>query len=206
MYAEHADVGSRENERAEVAERGQVLSLAAADCLDPALFASMLTEHRPAMHARALQLCRNRVDADDLLQESLVRALTRRAQMREPSRVRGWLFSILMNTFIDGHRHKQVRASDVPLSGDPLAPGPEPRSPWYELGVEDVRVAMAALPESLRQAYELYTFERLDYEAIADALGIPKGTVGTRLHRARRRLRALLASKQKPELVARATP
>lgn len=194
MYAEHAEVG-RDESRVDPGEHGAVRARPREE-LEPELFATLLTEYRPAMRARALQLCRNRVDADDLLQESLARALARRAQMREPARARGWLFSILMNTFIDAHRHKQVRAADVPLVREPLAPGPEPRTPWSELGVEDVREAMATLPESLRAAYELYTFQRLDYDTISDVLGIPKGTVGTRLHRARRRLRVLLERRQ----------
>lgn len=151
-------------------------------------------EHLPALRARALQLCRGHGDADDLVQEALLRAFRARRQMREIARLRGWLLTILTNTFLDSLRRKKTRPGEVELQIDVAAPSPDDDlSPWASIGLDDIRAAVAELPDDVRQTYEMFAFEGRDYTGISSALGVPKATVGTRILRARKRLRGLLA-------------
>ncbi len=152
-----------------------------------------IAEHQPALRARALQLCRNHGDADDLVQEALLRAFRARRQMREIARLRGWLLTILTNTFLDSLRRKKARPGEVELQIDVAAPAADDdASPWSTIGLDDIRAAVAELPDDVRQTYEMFAFEGRDYTGISSALGVPKATVGTRILRARKRLRGLL--------------
>jgi len=99
---------------------------------------------------------------------------------------------VLHNLFIDRCRRRAAQpaaadADDVPL----VAPPAEERPWWQDLGAEDIRRRMAELPAELRGAFELHTFDGCSYKEIASRLGIPAATVGTRILRARRRLREL---------------
>ena len=152
-----------------------------------------MAEHLPALRARAVQMCRGVGDPDDVVQDALVRAFRARDQMKEPGRARGWLLTIVTNTFLDAVRRRRVRPGEVELAIDPPAPVASAEAPWERLDLDDVRAAVAALPDDVRDTYRMFALDGHDYAAIAHALGVPKATVGTRIMRARKRLRELLA-------------
>lgn len=151
-------------------------------------------ELRPELAARARALCRPPLDPDDLVQDVLERALRGSVGLRDGARLRSWLFAILTNTFID--RLRQLRAQPRPEDVDAaeLAAAEDAAHPdWAALTGDHLRAAVARLPDELREVYTLHALEGRDYNAIAGQLGIAKATVGTRLLRARKQLRALLA-------------
>jgi RNA polymerase sigma-70 factor (ECF subfamily) len=162
--------------------------------MDP-VFDALVAEHLPALRTRAAQLCRAAVDPDDLLQDALVRAFRARAQLKDAAHARGWFLAIVTNTFLDTLRRRRVRPGEVELAIDPPAPTADVDAPWAQLGVEDVRAAVAELPEDVRDTYRMFALEGRDYVAISLALGVSKGTVGSRILRARKRLRELLAAR-----------
>jgi len=164
---------------------------------DRRAFDALVAEHLPGLRARAVQLCRAHLDPDDLLQDALMRAFRARRQLRDPQRTRSWLLSIVGNTFIDALRKQRARPLHISLDVAPdTEPSDEPTEPlpWQRLGPEELRVAIDQLPDDLRETYRLFALEGKDYTAIAAAVRIPKSTVGTRLLRARKKLRALLAA------------
>ena len=157
-------------------------------------FASVVSQHLTSLRRRAIWLCRNRTDAEDVVQDTLLRALRSRHQLRSADRVSGWLMTTMSNTFIDRIRRRRARPVEVELAFESAAPEVDDEPPWRHLSVEDVRAAMAGLPDDVRDTYRMFALEGRDYVSIAAAQGIPKGTVGTRIQRARRQLRAALAA------------
>jgi RNA polymerase sigma-70 factor (ECF subfamily) len=169
---------------------GEVLQLRAPD----ARFAAFAREHRPLLFATARRLTGSDSDAHDLVQDTLERALRRFASLPPGGNPRGWLFTILHNAFIDRCRSDRgERATSVDQLAERLA-APDSDAPalWEQVTPEQVKAAVAKLPEEFRAVYGLHAEERKSYEEISRTLGIPKATVGTRLMRARRRLKELL--------------
>lgn len=161
-------------------------------------FERMVAEHLPALRARAMQMCRSQSDPDDIVQDALVRAFRARDQMRAAERSRGWLLAIVTNTFLDAVRRKKARPGEVALEIDPAAPADEvDDAPWAGLDTDDVRAAVDQLPDGERETYRMFALEGRDYIAISAALGIPKATVGTRILRARKKLRELLLARSR---------
>lgn len=136
-------------------------------------------------------MCRSQADADDVVQDALIRALRGRHQLRSAETAGGWLLTIVSSTVIDRARKRRARPQEVELVVEPAAPAAIATAgddePWAHLSVDDVRIAVAALPDDVRDTYRMFALERRDYAAIAAAQGIPRSTVGTRIHRARRR-------------------
>jgi RNA polymerase sigma-70 factor (ECF subfamily) len=155
-----------------------------------------ILEHLPRMHARARVLAGNHADAADLVQDTLEKALRALPRLRPGSNVGAWLGTLLTNTFIDEWRsasHRVTLASTAPL--DLPAPEHEPPPPrWLDITQDQVRAAVDRLSPDFAEVFRMHVFEHLPYEVIASRLGIPTGTVGTRLARARWRLRGILAS------------
>jgi RNA polymerase sigma-70 factor (ECF subfamily) len=151
-------------------------------------------EHGPFLNGTARRLCGNASDAQDLVQDALERALAAVQSGNQPQNVRGWLTSIVYNLYIDGYRGRQ-RGPRV-HSLEPNADVPEPvratDPAWMSITPEQLHAAVAQLEPEFREVYELHAFEGRSYIEIAERLGIPKATVGTRLLRARQRLRAQL--------------
>jgi RNA polymerase sigma-70 factor (ECF subfamily) len=152
--------------------------------------------HLPALRARAAQLCRGRRDPEDLVQDTMVRAFRAKVGPNDPERMRGWLLTILTNTFLDALRREKVRPGEVALDIEPSAPPEDDDpAPWASIDLDDVRACIVLLPDDVRDTYRMFALENRDYAAIAAALDIPKATVGTRLMRARKRLRELLLAR-----------
>jgi RNA polymerase sigma-70 factor (ECF subfamily) len=143
----------------------------------------------PSLRRYALGLTGNREAADDLVQETMERAWRRLAFWRGEGELRAWLFSILHNAFVD-----RVRA-DKRSPTQPLAEGDDlPARATQEdlLHVRDLDRALAQVPPDQREVLLLVSVEQMSYAEVARALGIPIGTVMSRLSRARARLRAVL--------------
>ncbi|HEY2749564.1 MAG TPA: RNA polymerase sigma factor [Polyangia bacterium] len=143
-------------------------------------------------HAQLLSRLARRwagTDADDLVQETFVRAIAARHRYQSGSNGRAWLCRILHNLAISERRRaaraERLRARVIALQPDAAPAEPEPRP----LDDADLVAALASLHPSERRILELAEIEELSYREIACALECPVGTVMSRLHRARRRLR-----------------
>jgi RNA polymerase sigma-70 factor (ECF subfamily) len=142
-----------------------------------------------------LQLTRNPAEAEDLVQDTLIRALRFWGSYNPEQAIKPWLFTVLRNTFHNrceskGRRtevHTAYKGDAVALLGD-AAPVVE-----NVLVAAEVREAIEALPAEFCEVIRLVDLQGLGYVEAADLLGVPKGTVMSRLHRGRKRLKGLLA-------------
>lgn len=155
--------------------------------------AEALARHLPALRRFALALTRDASDAEDLVQEALLRGHARRRGFRESGNLKSWLFSILKNAFVDRRRHNQARsrreaavAAFAPISID------APQEAVVRLA--QLRSAFLALPQEQREALSLIALEGLSYAEAAKLADVPLGTLMSRVARARASLRAFEAS------------
>lgn len=145
----------------------------------------------PALRRFARSLARNRDDADELVQDTLLQALSRWRQLRRPGSIRAWLFQILFNLHRTQGRDRQrhlVRFSDEAGADHPDPAGDQTQG----LHLSDALSALSRLPQDQRVALELVAMEDLTYEEVAKVTEVPIGTVMSRLSRARERLRSEL--------------
>jgi len=152
-----------------------------------------IEQSRPRLYRIAYSWCRNRALADDLVQETLARALQKIKQLRETERYDGWMFSILANCWRDYLRqHRDMENIDEfeeNLVSEDM--GPEHNLLRSEI-VNRVRGAVNRLTDEQRQVLTLVDLEEFSYVEVANILAIPIGTVMSRLHRARRSLKEQL--------------
>jgi RNA polymerase sigma-70 factor (ECF subfamily) len=164
--------------------------------LDSRWFAAFAREHEAALHATALRLCGNPTDARDLVQDTFERGLRNLARYRPGTDGRAWLLTILHHLFIDRCRSRtRERRADVSAEDVEeriAAPEVEAAPAWASISPEQLREALEKIPEEFRSVYRMHSLEGRSYIEISERLGIPKATVGTRLIRARRRLKELL--------------
>ncbi|MBB5751366.1 sigma-70 family RNA polymerase sigma factor [Prosthecomicrobium pneumaticum] len=143
-----------------------------------------------ALRRYARSLTRDETDAEDLVHDALVRAYERRSSFREGGSVRTWLFSILHNVFVDRRRARRAEMARIEqvaeLQEREAAPHQE-----QQLRLAQVRRAFMDLPEEQRAALHLVAIEGLTFAEAAGALGIPIGTLMSRLARARAALRQI---------------
>jgi RNA polymerase sigma-70 factor (ECF subfamily) len=150
---------------------------------------SAITEQIPRLRRYARALTGNRDAADDLVQDTLERALRRVFLFRPGGDPRAWLFSIMHNVFVNGvrspaaTRHAVTDEPFEPVAGDTAHEG---------LVARDIERALALLPSEQREVVLLVGLEELSYGAAARVIGAPLGTVMSRLARGRERLRMLL--------------
>jgi RNA polymerase sigma-70 factor (ECF subfamily) len=158
-----------------------------------------------AFYPQAMKLTRNRTEAEDLLQETAAKAFAGFHGFRDGTNLGGWLYRILLNTHISGYRKQQRRPAqwltDEITDGQIVAEARHTSTGLRStedqvldmLGDTDVRDAMQKLPEKLRTAVYYADIEGRRFKEIAAITDVPIGTVMSRLHRGRHRLRALLA-------------
>jgi RNA polymerase sigma-70 factor (ECF subfamily) len=166
-------------------------------------FNDLVQQHERALYALALRLCGNAADARDLVQDTFERALRHLEHFQEGTNARAWLCTILRHLFISRCRTRTTwRRDDVSveeLQEQLAAPEAEPLPTWMGFSLEHLLAALQRLPEDFREVYRLHALEGHSYEEISARLRIPKATVGTRLIRARRKLRDLLMPSMAPE-------
>ncbi len=169
-------------------------------------FAEECLGHMDAMYGVACRLTRNPTEAEDLVQDALVKAMRAREQFHAGTNLKAWMFRILTNTFINKYRRGGLERSlfDGP-DADPLVDGWVSASTMRQLRepeqialmpiVEgEVARAMDALPTEFKLAVILCDVEEFSYEEIAEIMGCPIGTVMSRLHRGRKLLQKSLYS------------
>jgi RNA polymerase sigma factor (sigma-70 family) len=153
---------------------------------------SIAREHGRFLYNVAYRLAGNDDDAQDLAQEALIR-VRRGLERYEPGSLEGWLARIVTNVFLDEMRRRQRRPTDaLPDDPDRVLPA----TPAADVAVSgfsgEVQSALAALPEDFRVAVVLCDVADLPYDEIAEATGVPVGTVRSRIHRGRQLLRSSL--------------
>jgi RNA polymerase sigma-70 factor, ECF subfamily len=168
---------------------------------------------RRQLYPTALRMTGNSSDAEDLVQDTMTRAYAGLAGFKPGTNGRAWLFRIMSNAFINTCRHRQHQPVEV-LSPDIDVPSPAavrlPADIWARsspsaedevlnrFGQSEVRAALAKLPVGFRAAIYLVDAEGYSYRDAAEAIGVPVGTVMSRLHRARKRVRDQLCSGSQP--------
>lgn len=168
----------------------------ARDGREGASFREGLVGALPKLRAYALSLCRNHHQADDLVQETMAKALRNVGKFEPGTNLQGWLFVILRNEFFSQRRRASREIEDAKgAHADSLtvAAGQE-----EILECREVLSALRKLPEEQREVLVLSTIEDLTYEQVAEIAGVPVGTVKSRLNRARARLTRLLESGRLP--------
>jgi RNA polymerase sigma-70 factor (ECF subfamily) len=154
-------------------------------------FAARVQELIPRLRRYARALTGERSAADDLVQDTLERAWNKLHLWRDGSDLRAWLFTIMHNVHVNQVRSRMATAT-VPLDEE-AAEAPVRATQSDMLEVRDIDSALQRLSVDQRQVLLLVALERMSYEETARTLGIPIGTVMSRLARGRERLRAVLA-------------
>jgi RNA polymerase sigma-70 factor, ECF subfamily len=159
-------------------------------------FNALIAPHLSPLRARARQLCRGSCDAEDLVQDTLLRAFRASNQVQDVTRARAWLLTILTHAFIDATRRRRRRPDTVPLLMESEVPAsiPDEPAPWHDIGVDDLRDAIERLTVDVRDTYRMYALEGRDQAAIGETQKIATGTVASRIFRARKQLRVLLTA------------
>jgi RNA polymerase sigma-70 factor (ECF subfamily) len=169
---------------------------------DQAAFADQAMEYMPALYSAALRMTRNASDAEDLVQETYLKAYRGFGGFQEGTNLKAWLYRILTNTYINSYRAKKRRPDESELDEvedlylyrrlGGLEAAQASRSAEDELmdwfTDDEVKVALEGLPENFRLAVLLADVEGFSYKEIAEILDIPIGTVMSRLHRGRKAL------------------
>ena len=155
--------------------------------------------HLDSLYRLALKLARDPVWAEDLVQETMLKAYRSWARYKSGTNIRAWLFTILRNTFISEYRQRSRHVDSVDLSDVEtytvfeLVQDVDPAGRFFDMIVdEEVARAVDELPDDFREALVLSDVEGLRYSEVAEVIGVPVGTVKSRLHRARRVLQRKL--------------
>lgn len=169
---------------------------------DRTAFADLALPHLPALYRLARRLTRGSADAEDLVQETYLKALRNFARLRDRTRMKAWLCRIMTNNYLDHYRRRQEAPELVDIGElesfslyqkiwdeDPLPYSDHLHDDFLaQFTDEDVRSALDNLPDSYRLPVVLAYVEDFSYRELARMLGCPMGTVMSRLHRGRRLL------------------
>ena len=179
---------------------------------DRAFFEQSVVQLLDRLFGAALRLTRNRADAEDLVAEAVAKAWAQFAALRDRNCFRGWLFRILTNTFLSACRRPHTVSIEALAEAEADCEGEaavsiferlhQPFLLWWDGGPEqdflnkvlreDIERALDALPEAFRLVVVLNDLEGFSYQEIADMLGVPVGTVRSRLSRGRSALQKAL--------------
>jgi RNA polymerase sigma-70 factor, ECF subfamily len=173
---------------------------------DQALFSELAMEYMGSLYSAALRMTRNPADAEDLVQETYLKAYRAFGSFQEGTNLKAWLYRILTNTFINSYRARRRRPEQTELDDvedlylyrrlgglEAVSAGRSAEEEVLEHFTEsDVKEAVEALPEQFRMAVLLADVEGFSYKEIADILDVPIGTVMSRLHRGRKALQKAL--------------
>ena len=171
-----------------------------------AAFADLALEYMPALYSAALRMTHNPADAEDLVQETYLKAYRSFGSFAEGTNLKAWLYRILTNTYINAYRAKQRRPIESDLddvedlylyrrlgSLEQLAASRSAEEQLMDVFSEgEVRAALDELPDNFRMAVYLADVEGFAYKEIAEILDIPIGTVMSRLHRGRKAMQKAL--------------
>jgi RNA polymerase sigma-70 factor (ECF subfamily) len=173
---------------------------------DRATFQAQAMEFMPQLYSAARRMTRNNADAEDLVQETYLKAYRSFHTFQEGSNLRAWLYRILTNTFINSYRARQRRPEETDLGEvedlylyrrmgglEQALAARSAEDQLIDLFTDDeVKQALEALPENFRLPVLLADVEDFSYKEIAEMLEIPIGTVMSRLHRGRKAMQKLL--------------
>jgi len=149
-----------------------------------------LVSHLPALRAFALSLTRNRATADDMMQDTVLKAWTNMDKFKAGTNMRAWLFTILRNNFYSSRRKLNREVADVDnVFSDTLSVKPDHDG---RLQMTDFKKAFNQLPDEQREALILVGVSGFSYDEAADTCGVATGTIKSRVNRARARLTDLL--------------
>jgi RNA polymerase sigma-70 factor, ECF subfamily len=176
---------------------------------DQALFSDLAMEYMPALYTAAMRMTRNSADAEDLVQETYLKAYRAFSSFELGTNLKAWLYRILTNTYINTYRAKKRRpeiadVEDVEdlylyrhLSGDQATGlGRSAEDEALDRFTDtDVKAAIEALPETFRMAVLLADVEGFSYKEIAEITEVPIGTVMSRIHRGRKALQKALVDR-----------
>lgn len=159
----------------------------ASACTDPR---EAIIGHLPELRAFAISLCRNGAEADDLVQDALLRAWTKFDQFQAGTNLRAWLFTILRNGFYSGRRKQAREVTDA----DGVLAGKLARKPDHDghLALDELASALGRLPAEQREALILVGAMGFSVEEAAQTCGCAPGTIKSRANRGRRALAELL--------------
>jgi RNA polymerase sigma-70 factor (ECF subfamily) len=173
---------------------------------DQAQFADLAMEYMGSLYSAALRMTRNPADAEDLVQETYLKAYRAFGSFKEGTNLKAWLYRILTNTFINSYRARKRRPEQTELDDvedlylyrrlgglEAVSAGRSAEEEVLEHFTEtDIKEAVESLPEQFRMAVLLADVEGFSYKEIAEILDVPIGTVMSRLHRGRRALQKAL--------------
>ncbi|HEY0714216.1 MAG TPA: RNA polymerase sigma factor [Polyangia bacterium] len=157
--------------------------------------ARLVARHGNALYGRAMSLARHPEEARDLLHDSFERALVAGPVTADDDHAIAWLYVVMRNIFLDRMRVTSRFASTVVPESIP-APEAEPRDARSDVDMSQLRAAVAKLAPAYREVYERHVFERQSYLTIAEVMRLAPGTVGSRLKRARAKLKEKLEEDQ----------
>jgi RNA polymerase sigma-70 factor (ECF subfamily) len=172
---------------------------------DQARFTELAMEHMPGLYSAAMRMTRNAADAEDLVQETYLRAYRAFGTFTEGTNLRAWLYRILTNTYINTYRaaKRRPQIADVEDVEDlylyrRIGPGAGTTGRSAEdealdsFTDDEVKAAIESLPDAFRIAVLLADVEGFSYKEIAEITDVPIGTVMSRIHRGRRALQKAL--------------
>jgi RNA polymerase sigma-70 factor, ECF subfamily len=152
-------------------------------------------DHGEYLQGLARRLCRTTLDPDDLVQDVFEKTVRSPSAIPPGANERRWLSRVMHNLFIDRLRRKHARREE-PIVAEVVATDAEEHPWWESLTAAEIREQVAKLPDEQRATFELFAFEGKSYDEIAAELRIAKGTVGSRILRARTKLKELLTKER----------
>jgi RNA polymerase sigma-70 factor (ECF subfamily) len=169
-------------------------------------FVEQAMEHMPSLYSAALRMTRNPTEAEDLVQETYLKAYRAFDSFQEGTNLKAWLYKILTNTFINAYRARRRRPEQSELDDvedlylyrrlgglEAAAAGRSAEEEVMDLFTDtEVKEALESLPEQFRMAVLLADVEGFSYKEIAEIMDVPIGTVMSRIHRGRRALQKAL--------------